>query len=312
MKVLFRFDCSAALAARLASLPDMQVTVCSESKDAAYATLLPGTDVLWHVLCPVTRAAIESAPRLRLIQKIGVGVNTIDLAAARDHGIAVCNMPGTNSRAVAELTLALILCCLRHVVAFDKALKDGGGWSWPPDRQDDLREVAGKTVGLAGFGSVAALLAPILDAMGARVIYTSRTPKPDVAYEFVTKDDLLARSDVLSLHMPLTEETGNWLDRSSLARLKPGSVVVNVARGGLVEEAALVDALQGGAIRAAGLDVFATEPVDPQNLLLKLPNVVTLPHIAWLTAETLERSLAVAVENVRRIAAGRPLLYRLL
>lgn len=312
MKILFRFDGAPWLVehcARLAS-QGLDVTLCSEQEETAYLAALPSADVLWHILRPVTAEAIARAPRLRLIQKIGVGVNTIDLAAAKARGVAVCNMPGTNSRAVAELTLSLMLACLRRTVGFDALTRAGDGWSWPLDWQGGLGEIGGRTVGFAGFGAVPRLLAPVLAAMNAEVIYTGRRGYPDAHYPFVTKDELLARADIVTLHMPLADETRNWLDAGAIRAMKPGSIVINVARGGLVDEAALAAALSGGHLAAAGLDVFATEPADTSNPLFTLPNVVVSPHIAWLTRETFERSLGVAVENCRRLAAGEDLLNR--
>lgn len=312
MRVLLRFDCAPWLVERLEALSadGPSVTTCGEQDDERYAAQMADAEVLWHVLRPVTAAAITAAPRLRLIQKIGVGVNTIDLAAAEARGIAVCNMPGTNSRAVAEMALSQMLACLRRLNAFDAATRRGAGWSWPLDWQGGLGEIGGRTVGLVGFGAVPRLLAPILTAMGAEVIYTGRRRHDDVPYPFVEKAELLARADILSLHVPLVDETRGWLDAASIARMKRGAIVVNVARGGLIDEAALARALDEGAIAAAGLDVFATEPAAAAEPLFSRPTVVATPHIAWLTRETLERSLAVAVENCRRLADGRPLLNR--
>jgi phosphoglycerate dehydrogenase-like enzyme len=313
MNVLFRFDSASWLAERVADLSaeeGLSVRLCSEQDDSDYLSALPEADVLWHILRPVTADAIGRAPRLKLIQKIGVGVNTIDLDAAKTHGVAVCNMPGTNSRAVAELTLQLMLACLRRTVGFDVATRAGQGWSWPLEWQGGLGEVGGRTVGLVGFGAVPRLLAPILTAMGADIIYTGRRSYPDVHFPYVTKEELLARADIVSLHVPQDGTTAGWLDAASIAAMKPGSIVVNVARGGLIEEPALVAALASGHVAAAGLDVFATEPAPAGNPLFALPNVVVSPHIAWLTRETFERSLVVAVENCRRLRKGEALLHR--
>ena len=170
--------------------------------------------------------------------------------------------------------------------------------------------LAGRCVGLVGFGAVPRLLAPMLEAMGAQVLYTARAPKPEVAFTWRDLNALLAEADIVSLHVPLTPETEHLIDAAALARMKEGAVLVNTARGELVEEGALVEALQSGRLRAAGLDVFAREPVAPDDPLLQLDNVVLAPHVAWLTLETLERSLAVAVENCRRLAAGQELLHR--
>ena len=164
VKVLFRFDGARWLSEHVKTFAadGLDVSLCSEQEEGAYRDLLPESDVLWHILRPVTAEAIVSAPRLKLIQKIGVGVNTIDLDTARARGIAVCNMPGTNSRAVAEQTLLLMLACLRKLVAFDGLTRRGDGWSWPMEWQSGLGEIAGRTVGIAGFGAVPRLLAPVL------------------------------------------------------------------------------------------------------------------------------------------------------
>ena len=316
LNVVFHYDAGAALKARLAALADeglfdggLVVHACAEADDDRFAALMREAEVLWHVLKPVTAAVIAGAPRLRLIQKIGVGVNTIDLAAAAARAIRVCNMPGTNSRAVAEMTLALMLAALRRVPAFDRATRAGAGWAWAAAVQDDLGEIGGRTVGLVGYGAVPRLLAPMLAALGARVVYTARTAKADAVGDWRTLADLLAESDVVSLHLPLTPNTDGLIDTAALAVMKPGAILVNTARGGLVEQDALVAALTGGRLRAAALDVFATEPVAPDNPLLGLDNVVVAPHVAWITMETLDRSLAVAVENCRRLATGAPLLH---
>jgi phosphoglycerate dehydrogenase-like enzyme len=310
VKVLLHYRAGPGLAARLSALPGIDLAILPDTDEAGFAALLPEVEAIWHVLRPISAADIAAAPRLRLIQKIGVGVNTIDVEAARARGIAVCNLPGTNARAVAELTLLLMLGALRRVAQFDAATRAGQGWAQPPALQDSLFELGGRTVGLVGFGAIPALLAPVLAALGCRVLYTARAPKLDAAGAFRPLDALLAESDVVSLHIPETPQTRGLIDASAIARMKPGAVLVNTARGGLVDQAALVAALRSGRIGAAGLDVFAAEPVDPADPLLTLPNVVLTPHIAWLTTGTFERSFALAAENLRRLAAGEALLHR--
>ena len=311
MKVLLHYDAGPELAARLAPLAarHLDVTVCAQGDAPRFAAALRDTEVLWHVLEPVTAAHLAMAPSLKLIQKIGVGVNTIDVQAAKARGVAVCNMPGTNSRAVAEMTLALMLAALRRLPFLDARTRAGGGWALDPALQDGYGEIGGRCVGLVGFGAVPVLLAPVLVAMGAKVIYCARSRK-DVPYGWRELDALIEEADVVSLHVPLTADTERMLDAARIARMKRGAVLVNTARGALVDEGALAAALRSGHLRAAGLDVFAREPADPQNPLYALPNVALAPHVAWLTPETLERSLAVAVENVRRLAAGEALLHR--
>lgn len=312
MKVVWNYAAGPALAGRLAALAGdgLEVTVCPEEDDAALFRLLPETEVLWHCLRPVDAAVLDAAPRLKLVQKIGVGVNTIDLARARQRGIPVCNMPGTNSPAVAEHTLALMLAVLRQVPRFDADVRAGRGWQWAAERQDHLGELGGRTVGLVGFGGIPQALAPALSALGARVLYTARRRRDTPLADFRPLDALLAESDVVSLHLPLTDETARLLNRDRFARMKPGAVLINTARGGLVDEPALLEALGSGRLGGAGLDVFAEEPVPPDHPLLARADVVLAPHVAWLTGETLARSLAVAVENCRRLRTGEPLLNR--
>jgi phosphoglycerate dehydrogenase-like enzyme len=235
-------------------------------------------------------------------------VNTIDLDAANARGIPVCNLPGTNSRAVAELTLALMLATLRRLPRFEAALRQGT-WS-DPALQDGIFEIGGRTVGLVGYGAIPRLLAPVLLALGCRLLYTARHPVADALGEWRTLDTLLGEADIVSLHLPLTEATAALIDAKTLGRMKPGAILINTARGGLVDQAALVDALQSGRLAAAGLDVFAHEPPDPADALFALPNVVVTPHIAWLTTGTFDRSFVLAAENCRRLAASDALLNR--
>lgn len=307
LRVAFDHAVGPALAARVSAARGVDVRLCPD--ETSLAAALGESDVLWHVLRPCTAGTIASAPRLRLIQKIGIGVNTIDLAAAQARGIAVCTLPGTNSRAVAEMALLLMLATLRRLPAVDSALR-AGAWIPPLALQDGFGELGGRTVGLIGYGAVPAILAPVLAALGCRVLYTDKLPRPDAVVERRPLAELLAESDIVSLHVPLVAETERMIDAAALARCKLGAVLINTARGGLIDEAALLAALRSGQLAAAGLDVFADEPPAPDNPLLALPNVVVTPHVSWLTGETFARSLSLATENCRRLAAGEELLHR--
>jgi phosphoglycerate dehydrogenase-like enzyme len=288
-----------------------RVVVSPEEEERRFLEDLRDAEVLLHILRPVTEEVLIGAPRLRLVQKIGV--NTIDLEAARSRAVAVANMPGTNTQAVAEATLMLMLAALRNLSGFDRACRAGNGWApegVPREQRNSLGELCGRTVGLVGGGAVASKLVGPLRALGARVIYTDRNERPALGIERRGLDGLLGESDVVSLHVPLTPDTEGLIGRSAFERMKPGAVLVNTARGGLVEEAALVEALTSGRLRAAGLDVLTEEPPPPDHPLLALDNVVLTPHVAWLTQETLVRSFAVALENVRRLRDGQDLLFR--
>ncbi len=307
-RVVFHNTAGPDLAARLVAVRGLSIAVCPENDEPLLMRLLPDCDVLWHVLKPCTAAMIAAAPRLRLIQKIGVGVNTIDLEAAKARGIPVCNLPGTNSRAVAELALSLMLAVIRRIPAFDAGMR-AGVWS-DPALQDGIGELGGRTVGLIGYGSIPRLLAPVLVAMGCRVLYTARRPVADAVGEYRPLDALLAESDVVSLHVPQTPETERFIDAAALGQMKTGAILINTARGGLVDQAALADALRSGHLGGAGLDVFAAEPPDFADPLFTLPNVVATPHIAWLTTGTFDRSFSIAAENCRRAMSGDDLLHR--
>jgi phosphoglycerate dehydrogenase-like enzyme len=315
MKVVCGYDPGDAPTAGFAGWADegTHVVVSPEEDVVTFARDLRDAEVLLHILRPVTEEVLAGAPRLRLVQKIGVGVDTIDLEAARRRGVAVANMPGTNTQAVAEAALMLMLAALRNLPGLDRECRAGNGWSpegEAREQRNTLGELCGRTVGLVGAGAVASRLVEPLEALGARVIYTDRRKRPDLGIERHDLDHLLEASDVVSLHLPLTPETEGLIDRAALARMKPGAVLVNTARGGLVEEEALVEALTTGQLLAAGLDVLAEEPPAPDHPLLSLDNVVLTPHVAWLTQETLTRSFDVALENIRRLRDGRDLLFR--
>ncbi len=308
MNVVFHASAGPDLAARLARLNDLTVSVCREDDTATLTRLLPECEVLWHVLQPCTADMIAAAPRLKLIQKIGTGVNTIDLTAAKRRGIPVCNLPGTNARAVAEMTLGLMLSVLRRIPAFDRGLRFGA-WT-DAALQDGIGEIGGRTIGLIGFGAIPKILAPILAAMGCTVIFFARRPAAYATTTYRPLDELLAEADIVSLHLPLVPETRHIINAGALARMKPGAILINTGRGGLVDQSALVEALASGHLAGAGLDVFDTEPPAAGDPLLVLPNVVVTPHIAWLTTGTFDRSFALAAENCRRIASGAVLLHR--
>lgn len=314
MKAVLQYRATAGFRRLLdATAPDwLTVVVVDEDDEETFATEMRDAAVLLHVLKPVTATVIAASPELQLVQKIGIGVNTIDLEAAAAHGVGVANMPGTNTAAVAESALALMLAVLRRVVTLDGETRAGRGWHLADDVVDRMGEIGGRTVGLVGFGAVGPHLAPALRALGANVLYTATAPKehiPEEVAEWRDLPDLLAESDIVSLHVPHTAETERLLDREAIASMKPGAVLVNTARGGLVDEPALIDALRSGQLRGAGLDVFALEPVDPSNPLLALDNVVLTPHFAWLTPETLQRSMGVAFENCRRVRDDEPLMH---
>ena len=312
MKAVLQYRATPGFRAAISAIENewLTVAVVDETDKQTFAREIHDADVLLHVLERVTAATIEQAPRLRLIQKLGVGVDTIDLEAARARGIAVCNMPGANTRAVAELALLLMLATLRRLCELDRQTRTGRGWTLDAELVDSLGELGGRTVGLVGFGAVGRCLAPMLQGIGAHVIYTSRTEADGAPARFVALPALLSDADVVSLHVPLTQQTKAMIDDRAINSMKPGAVLVNTARGGLVDYDALYRALAGGRLRGAGLDVFESEPVNPAHPLFQLPNVFVTPHVAWFTSETLQRGLSIFLENCRRLLHGNTLLHR--
>ncbi|WP_280825751.1 2-hydroxyacid dehydrogenase [Mycobacterium sp. OTB74] len=307
MRVLAHFTPGPRVTEFIAPLTDLvDVRFCAEDDDLTFYRGLADAQVLWHVLRPVSAADLVRAPQLKLVHKLGAGVNTIDVEAATSLGIAVANMPGANAPSVAEGTVMLMLAALRRLPTLDRATRAGCGWPTDPTLGETVRDIGSCTVGLIGYGNIAQRVETIVTAMGATVVHTnSRGAQGHPGWR--TLAELLAESDIVSLHLPLTEQTAGMLDATALARMKPGSVLVNTSRGAVIDEPALVQALHGGPLSAAGLDVFATEPVDPENPLLTMDNVVVSPHVTWYTADTMRRYLTVAVDNCQRLAEGRPL-----
>jgi phosphoglycerate dehydrogenase-like enzyme len=283
----------------------LDVRWCADDDDIGFYRELPDAEVIWHVLRPLSGADLRRGARLRLVHKLGAGVNTIDVQTATECGIAVANMPGANAPSVAEGTVLLMLATLRRLPALDCDVRQGRGWPAKPELGETVRDIGGCTVGLVGYGSIAKRVGDIVAAMGATVLHTSTCDDGRPGWRQLP--ELLAASDIVSLHLPLTTDTHHLLGAAALARMKPDAVLVNTSRGAVVDEDALVDALRDGRLAAAGLDVFELEPVAPDNPLLGLDNVVLTPHVTWYTADTMRRYLVEAVGNCRRLRDGRPL-----
>jgi len=240
----------------------------------------------------VTAEIIEAGKKLKVIGRAGIGVDNIDLNAASRRGIVVMNTPGGSSVTVAELALALMLSLARHVPQATASLK-AGKWE---KKKFEGHELFNKTLGVVGIGNIGAVLVERALGMKMKVVaydpFISAEAARALGAELVTLDELLARADVVSFHLPLTDQTRHMLNAASIAKMKKGAFIINCARGGIVDEAALAQALESGHLGGAGFDVFEKEPVDPENPLLKLPNFVCTPHLG---ASTEEAQLNVAI-----------------
>jgi phosphoglycerate dehydrogenase-like enzyme len=306
--VLLHNDASYGFRALIDRLkPDwMDLHIVAESDRAGFEQYIRETLVLLHVLQPITSDMINMGTKLRLIQKLGVGVDTIDLDAARLKNVSVANMPGTNTNAVAEMTVALMLATLRRIGYLNEHTHAGAGWTLSADALDRVGELNGCVVGLIGMGPIARRVAELVTVFGSDVIYANRSEK-DVPYRRRSLPELMAAADVISIHIPLTPDTAAILDEAAIARMKSNAVLINTARGGVIDQVALVRALAAKGIAGAGLDVFALEPLA-SGIFAGLENVVLTPHVAWLTPQTLERSLHVAFENCRRLRDGEKVM----
>ena len=279
----------------------------SPESQTSFHRELPEAEVIWHVLRPLSGDDLRRGKRLRLVQKLGAGVNTIDVETATKCGIAVANMPGANAPSVAEGTVLLMLAAMRRLPVLDRATRGGLGWPTDPELGESVRDIGACTVGLVGYGNIARRVERLVVAMGATVLHTST--QDDGSPGWRPLPELLAASDVVSLHLPLSAGTHHLLDWEAITRMKPDAVLVNTSRGAIVDEEALVAALRDGRLAAAGLDVFEVEPVAPDNPLLGLDNVVLTPHVAWSTADTMRRYLIEAVANCRRLRDREPLAH---
>jgi len=250
----------------------------------------------------ITKAVIEATPTLVVISKHGVGIDTIDVAAAKERGIAVKAAAGANAPAVAEHAVALILACAKSIVPLDARMRAG---HWDKATHKSL-ELNGKTLGLIGFGAIGRRTADICRAMGMTiVIHDPFVANASEGMALATLDDVLAQADVLSLHCPLTQENRHLINRATLARMKDGAILVNTARGGLIDDAALIEALANGKLRAAGLDSFQYEPLVGEHLYRDIPNVVLSPHIGGVTADAYVAMGVGAARNILDVLGAR-------
>jgi phosphoglycerate dehydrogenase-like enzyme len=257
---------------------------------------------------PLPGEVFSAASRLKLVQHQGVGYNKTDVAAAAALGIPVAICPAGTSIGVAEHVILLILALYKRLVLADASMRAGQFYQW--ELRPKSFELYGKTLGIIGLGRIGREVARRAQAFGAKIIYADvQRAAPEVEAEFgaryVTLDECLSEADVISLHLPLTPVTHHFIGKRQLACMKPSTILINTARGPLVDETALVEALQAGQLAGAGLDVFESEP-PVGNSLLQLPNVVLTPHIAAGTADALVAKMEACFANMLRVAKGEP------
>lgn len=299
--VLVSDPLSAQAVANLKSAPDLSVTEVKGLSEDALVPLVADIDA-WIVrgATKVTRRLIGAAPRLRWVARAGAGLDNIDVAAAKERGIGVLNVPGANAVAVAELVFGLLLGLMRKIPAADASLRRG---EWEKSRFQG-RELRGKTLGIVGLGKIGRAVAKRAQAFEMTCVghdpLVSDADARALGVEPLSFDALLARADIVTLHAPMTPETKGLIGAAQIARMPKGAILVNAARGALVDEAALVAALRSGHLAGAALDVFAEEP-PTDGTLVNLPNVVATPHVGAATVEAQE---AVGEEIVKLLLAA--------
>ena len=287
-----------------------ELTVYDRTQPDEIAARIRGAGAVYVNKVALDRETIFSAPDLKFIGVLATGYNVVDIAAARERGIAVCNIPTYGTAAVGQFAIAMLLEICHHVAHHSDAVHAGRWeqnadwcfWDYP------LIELAGKTMGIIGFGRIGQTTGRIARALGMNVIaydeYESGAGR--ALAEYTALDALFARSDVIALHCPLLHSTQGLINRENIAKMKDGVIILNNARGPLIVEQDLADALNSGKVYAAGLDVVSTEPIRGDNPLLKAKNCLITPHISWAPKESRQRLMEIAADNLRRFLEGSP------
>ena len=268
-------------------------------------------EIVYTSKTPLTATTLQACPNLRFICVLATGYNIIDVAAANRQSITVCNIPTYGTNAVGQFAIALLLEICHHIGHHNQAVHEGRWascidwcfWDYP------LIELAGKTMGILGFGRIGQATGRIAKALGMRILAFDTSPNDsgrEIA-EYVSLDTLLAESDVISVHCPLFEDTRGIICKANIDKMKDGVILLNNSRGPLVVEQDLADALNSGKVYAAGLDVVAIEPIQPDNPLLSAKNCIITPHISWASKESRQRLLDIAVDNLRQFLNGTPI-----
>lgn len=281
----------------------------SLADNAEIIARMDGAEAVLTNKTPIDAEAISSCPKLRYIGVLATGYNVVDVAKAKERGVTVTNIPSYGTNAVGQFAIALLLEICHHIGHHDAAVR-AGRWQNNPDWcfwDYPLIELAGKTLGIIGFGRIGQTTGRIAAALGMQVLAVDESPNEAGAKiaDYVTLDELFSRSDVVALHCPLLPSTKEIIRRENIAKMKDGVIIINNSRGGLINERDLADALNGGKVYAAGLDVVSGEPIREDNPLLGAKNCIITPHISWAPKESRQRLMDIAVENLNSYIAGK-------
>ena len=285
-----------------------ELTIYERTRPEEIASRVADAEIIVTNKVPITRELLEQCPGIRYVSVLATGYNVVDLTAAAERGIPVSNVPAYGTAAVGQFAIGMLLeiCCQ---IGFHDRSVHNGDWAACPDftyHKTPLIELAGKTMGIIGFGRIGRQTGAIAKAMGMRVLATGSRPCDEgkAIAEYVDMDTLLGRSDVISLHCPLFPETTGVINRDSIRKMKDGVIILNTARGPLIVEEELAQALNSGKVYAAGLDVVSQEPICADNPLLTARNCFLTPHIAWASRECRQRIMEVTEQNIRSFLHG--------
>ena len=287
------------------------VTVYDRTPSEEAVNRIGNADIILINKTPITAEVLDACPNLKLICVEGTGYNVVDCDAAREQGVTVCNVPAYGTNSVAQFTFSLLLeLCNR--VGFHDISVHNGDWCNSPDFcywKTPQMELAGKTIGIIGFGMIGRAVAKIANAFNMKVLTynRSRCAEGEALGEYVDLDTLLSKSDIISLHCPMTEQTKEIIHAATISKMKDGVILLNTARGGLVNETDLAAALKAGKLRGFGADVVSVEPITPDNPLLSAPNCILTPHMAWVPVEARQRIIDIAVSNIQAFLDGSPI-----
>lgn len=297
---------------------DVSLKPLEQFGEVAYYDMLPAAEIKEAVkdsdiiICNkanITAEIMDACPNLKFITLFATGYNNIDIAAAKERGIVVSNTPDYSTASVAQHTIAMMLELAENLSLYNASVKRG---DWVKSKKFcyfsyPFVELSGKTLGIIGFGTIGQAVAKIALSFGMKVKACARTPKTAEGVEFATKEEVIKSADFLTLHCPLNEGTKGLINRETLALMKPTAYLINTARGGVVEEDALCEALKGGTIAGAAIDVLDEEPMRDGHPYLEVPNMIITPHVAWAAVESRTRLINRVADNLSAFIAGNPI-----
>ena len=289
-----------------------ELTVYDRTSAAQIIERIGNAEIVYTNKTPVLQQTLDACKNIKFIGVLATGYNIVDTQAAKDKRILVTNIPAYGTAAVGQFAIAMLLEICHHIGHHSNAVF-AGRWSGSADWcfwEYPLIELAGKTMGIIGYGRIGQTTGKIAQAMGMKIVAYDVNQNPGLESEsckYAEMDELLSSSDVISLHCPLTQETQGLINHHTIGKMKDGVILLNNSRGPLIVEQDLADALNAGKVYAAGLDVVSTEPIEPDNPLLKAQNCLITPHISWAPKESRQRLMDIAVDNLRQYLSGNPI-----